>query len=914
MTRPPSAETSLETAETAETALPSDEDRRKVLSSMRIKVTLSAMVVLVILLLAGTIFTLVDGIFESLTPTLQRDLVWKTGRGAAELSKTTELAVVAEDIPAIAHAVRHYLSDEDVLALIVYGPNEKELFAEGGLPIGETLQTLPAEEVVQRESYYLAWAPISIEGLQVGGVALVVSTRRLSAGMDLRREILTVAAIVALGALLLALGFVTLYIGPLLKVTETAFRQLERTTKVALESARLKSQFLANMSHEIRTPMNGVLGMTRLMLDMKLEPKLRRYVETIDASGRGLMTVINDVLDFSKIESGKYTVHPIEFDLPLAVQEVTELFAERANAKGVEMVCRIAPDVPARCISDPDRLRQVLGNLVGNAVKFTERGEVYVEVVLDRTDVPELRISVSDTGIGIPESSHALIFEAFSQHDGSSVRAHGGTGLGLAIAKRLVELMGGKIGLYSAPGHGSTFFFTLPLAMNPAATFERPTLSPSGHRVLLVDANEHLRQMLAEHLTAWGIDHVTCDSGEEALRLLTLPADGSKPQVDVMIVGAATTDMRGRDVIERARARGVNIPFVYLAPGSARPLSEDGVGVQVVQLTKPVRTSELYNCLAATFGGRAIENSAPTARTMFAQAMPMRGARVLVVDDNEVNQFVAAEQMSSFGYEVEIASNGQEAVEMVRSGRFAAVLMDCQMPVMDGYEATRAIREMESEGVHIPIIALTAHALFGERERVFTAGMDDYLTKPVRVDALRKTLARLLGESGRAPADGNRASDPPATSAPLDFAGSLPELDTTRRSAKVIELVLKHVPAQLEALAQSVESGNATDARAHAHKLKGSAASIGARRMAGIAETLQSWAEAGDLKGAPSAIEALRVCFGAVRTRLEGDLVVAHAAMADATAQAAREALDAPAALAENKSTDPATDASRRES
>jgi CheY-like chemotaxis protein len=349
-----------------------------------------------------------------------------------------------------------------------------------------------------------------------------------------------------------------------------------------------------------------------------------------------------------------------------------------------------------------------------------------------------------------------------------------------------------------------------------------------------------------------------------------------------MIVGAATTDMRGRDLIERARSAGVRIPFVYLAPGSARPLSEDGAGVQVVQLSKPVRTSELYNCLAATFSGRALEASAPSA-PQSTQMLPKAGTRVLVVDDNEVNQFVAAEQMTAFGYEVDIASNGKEAVEMVRSGKYAAVLMDCLMPVMDGYEATRAIREAEAEaaGLHIPIIALTAHALMGERERVFAAGMDDYLTKPVRVDALRKTLARLLGESERALSEaGASRSEPTAQPAlsELEQSSTLAELDSTRRSLKVIELVLKHVPAQLDALAQAIDSGSIQDSRAHAHKLKGSAASIGARRMAGIAETLQRWAEAGDLKGAPSAMQALRACFAGVREQLERDLESARAA------------------------------------
>jgi signal transduction histidine kinase/DNA-binding response OmpR family regulator len=856
------------TIQTAQATLSSAADRQKVLSGLRIKVALSAMVVLVILLLAGTIFFLVDDIFASLTPTLQRDLAWKTERGVTELSKTTELAVVAEEVAAIKHACRHYVSDEDVLAVRVTGSGGRVLYAHGEVPMGRALWDVKPESLLKEPSYYAAWAPIAIEGMEVGRVALVLSTKRLSAGMDLRREILTVAAVVALAALLLALGFVTLYIGPLLAVTENAFRQLERTTALALESARLKSQFLANMSHEIRTPMNGVLGMTRLMLDMHIEPKLRRYVETIDGCGRGLMTIINDVLDFSKIESGKYTVHPIEFDLPLAVQEIAELFAERAHAKDIELVCRISTEVPTRFVTDPDRLRQVLGNLVGNAVKFTQRGEVYIEVLIDRSPaVPRLRVAVSDTGIGIPESAHALIFEAFSQQDGSSVRAFGGTGLGLAIAKRLVEIMGGEIGVTSVPGQGSTFWFTLPLTVDPEARDERPVLGPAGKRVLLVEGNEHLRQMLVEHFVAWGLAQTSTRTGEEALWLLA-QTDTNGKGYDIVIIGSSLADMRGRDLIERARSRGVQTPFVYLAPGSARPLSEDGAGVQVLQLTKPVRTSELYNCLIATFSGATVESSPNGPRAPMHQ-LPRKGSRVLVVDDNEVNQFVAAEQMTAFGYEVDIAANGLEAVEKVQSGNYSAVLMDCQMPVMDGYAATRAIRDMEREGKHIPIIALTAHALVGERERVFAAGMDDYLTKPVRVDALRKTLARLLGDGERERA--STESDPQELMY-AEVANNIPELDDTRRSAKVIELVLKHVPMQLDALEAAIESGDAAATRAQSHKLKGSTASIGARRMAAVSEALQRASEGGDLSGAPAAMRSLRTSFATVQVALEVEL------------------------------------------
>ncbi|MGD8859616.1 MAG: response regulator [Myxococcales bacterium] len=846
----------------------SDEDRRRIVSSGRLKVALIAMVVFVILVLSGTIFALVSKVFDSLTPSVERDLKWKTERGAAELSRSTELGAAAEDPETIARACATYAADDDVLALLVLGEGTRVLYRHGEMPVApRTLFQSPQGAMVEGEGYYASWSPIEIEGLAIGRLALAVSTERLAAGLELRKEILSVAAVISLFAFLAALAFVNLYIVPLTRVTERAFRQLERTTSLALESARLKSQFLANMSHEIRTPMNGVLGMTRLILNMPLEPRLRRYIETVDASGRALMTIINDILDFSKIESGKYEIRPVDFDIGVATQEVAELFAERAHVKGLELICRVDPAVPPRVKADPDRFRQVLSNLVGNAVKFTQQGEVFIRVEdgTDDPDHPTLQIEVQDSGIGIPADSHGTIFESFSQHDGSSVRAYGGTGLGLAISKRLVEMMGGEISVRSQVGEGSTFRFTLPVEVTPTAEPEQRLVEPAGRRALVVDDNRHSREVVADYLRAWGMSCTAVAGGEAALQALQEATDQGEAY-DIGLVAQRTQDMEGRELIRALNTRAPPLPVIYLSQSSSQHTATELSDAVAAQVNKPIRVSDLYDSIVGTLGGIQPRPAPAVSDAPATDAMPRTGLRVLVVDDNEVNQFVATEQVSELGYEVGVAGNGKQAVDEVMTGEYDAVLMDCQMPVMDGYEATREIRRREPDGARIPIIALTAHALLGERDKVLEAGMDDYLTKPLRSDALRRALAHFLSAKVRAaPADG-----PPDDQS---GDGDLVDVDReTRRSPKVIELVLRHVPAQLDALQGAVDSGAAGEVRAHAHKLKGSCASIGARRMTHLAETLQRAGERDELEGAERRMAALRESFAAVREQLQREL------------------------------------------
>jgi signal transduction histidine kinase/DNA-binding response OmpR family regulator len=635
---------------------------------------------------------------------------------------------------------------------------------------------------------------------------------------------------------------------------QQTMQELEVKTAEALESSRLKSEFLANMSHEIRTPMNGILGVVRLVHKMPLEGKLRRYIETIDASASALLTIINDVLDFSKMEAGKYTLKVVEFDLRSVVEEVCELLSTRAYDKGLELICRIDPKVAQLHRGDPDRIRQVLSNLIGNAVKFTEHGEVFVDVQTSgRSDaVQHLRIAVADTGIGIADHDVPMLFEAFSQVDGSMVRKFGGTGLGLAISKRLVEMMGGSIGVSSAIGLGSEFHFTVSLEAAPDEASDAAVLVASK-RALLIEGHPKWQSVIAEHMEAWGIQVILCDTVEEALQTFT---SRTATAVDIVVLGTPS----GKAGIEvfvrqlRNTAAGKELPIVaFYQPGAGSLLSEIEKEL-VAQLPKPIRFSELFNAVQETFVGGKREQPV---RFFSSGSLQLKASgRVLVVDDNEINRFVAAEMLEQMGYEVDTAENGAEAVQRVQLKEFAAVLMDCQMPVMDGYTATREIRRLEQgQTKHQTIIALTAHALSGERERVLAAGMDDYLSKPVRQTSLAKMLRRYM------------RTNPPAPSKPV--APLEPCLDTSvSRSKRVIELFMQHVPGQIDSIASAANARVASELRAHAHKTKGSCLAIGARQAAQYAEQLQRIAESGNLDEADEVVAKLRSEFNRVSTEL----------------------------------------------
>ena len=519
--------------------------------------------------------------------------------------------------------------------------------------------------------------------------------------------------------------------------------QLEQNRHDLEELTRLKSEFLATLSHEIRTPLSGVIGMTGLLLDTELTPEQKEYVETIRASGDSLLEIINDIFDFSRIEAGRVRLETVEFSPRYVVEEAVELFAEAAVNKGLELAFDVGPEVPDKVIGDPGRLRQVLINLIGNAVKFTDAGEVVVRASRHESQGPgiSIRFEVADTGVGMTVDETERVFAVYSQLDSSTTRRHGGTGLGLGIARMLTEMMGGEIGVTSEKGKGSRFWFTALFRESAAAArAAQDDATLAGLNVAIIDDSKTNRTILERYLTSWGMQGKSFESGDEALREMRRASTGDH-QFEAAIVDLMMPGMDGASVAAALRSdqalRDVAVILLTSAGKSGRPVP--GADAEMV---KPVRPSQLFDVLQTVLAEKSGHGRGRPDAIGPASMVPR--ARVLIVEDNAANQKVAVRMIQRLGFRADVAGTGGEAVTMIGRGHYDAVLMDCQMPEMDGYEASRQIRHNERGGRHVPIIAMTADALEGERDRCLEAGMDDYITKPVKLHVVAAVLERWL--------------------------------------------------------------------------------------------------------------------------------------------------------------------------
>ena len=664
---------------------------------------------------------------------------------------------------------------------------------------------------------------------------------------------------------------------------ERAERELASARDAAMEGSRQKSEFLATMSHEIRTPLNGVIGLNDLLLRTSLDPDQRRLSSGVQLAGRALLSVINDILDFSKIEAGKLELERLDFETRLVFDQVASVLSESARAKGIALMVSCHPDVPEVLAGDPTRLAQVLTNLGSNAVKFTDSGEVHVRATA--TPTPEgrtlLRVEVTDTGVGVDDEAIEHLFEPFTQADASTTRVYGGTGLGLAICREIVEALGGEIGVEANPGGGSHFWFTALFdastgtAADPEDAYARTRLG--GQRVLVVDDNEHNRLIVEEQLARWLVRTQSVASADEAMAALHQAArDGD--QFEAALLDLAMPHRDGLDLAREIRRHSAYDPLPLLVLSSTdASLVENTAELGIVEvLTKPVLSSVLRTTLLRRLAGVA---PGPVEVRPLGRPSAERPV-VLVVEDNAVNQMVAVGLLEALGYSAVTADDGVVAIDLLVGHTFDAILMDVQMPRMDGYAATRSIRDHEGPGERVPVIAMTAAAVEGERERCLAAGMDDFLTKPVDPQALVNVLNRWLKKEPPMSTPPNDTDDPngaddgsePSVVADLDVSriDELRDLDpgNTTYLDRAIGNFVTNTPITITTIRAALEAGDAEQLKAVSHKLAGGALNLGVERAGRVAQQIELVADTGATTGAADLVEQLDVALERGRAAL----------------------------------------------